>query len=246
MKVTPIRGQITWRANVSDDHWRVRVHPSNPFTFKAGQYATLGVTTPQRTVERPYSIASSPYDAELEFYIELVPGGALTPLLHRLQQGDTLSLREKAKGRFLFDVTSGRTNHLLLCTSTGIAPYVSYVRTLLKDWEDGRFTGDHQLFLIQGASRSSEFGYRSEFERIQRDVPWLTYVPTVSRPYEDSAWRGETGRLDDVLEKYLDQWSLEAARTTAYLCGHPGMIERGREILGRRGWPITALKEESY
>jgi ferredoxin--NADP+ reductase len=238
--------EITWRSNVSDHHWRIRVHPSTPFTFKAGQYATLGISTPQRIVERPYSIVSSPYDSHLEFFIELVPAGALTPLLHRLQPGDTLSLRQNAKGRFLFDVASGRTNHLLLCTSTGIAPYVSYVRTLLKDWEDGRFKGDQRLFLIQGASRSSEFGYQSEFERIQSDVPWLTYVPTVSRPREDSAWRGETGRLDDILERYVNQWSLEATRTTAYLCGHPGMIKRGREILGRRGWPSDALREESY
>jgi ferredoxin/flavodoxin---NADP+ reductase len=167
---TFLHGEITWRSDVSSGHWRIRVNPAAPFTFQAGQYATLGVRTPQRIVERPYSIASSPYDPQLEFFIELVPDGALTPLLHRLQVGDTLSLRKKAKGRFLFDRTSGRTNHLLLCTSTGIAPYVSYVRTLLKDWEGGRFTGDHRLFLIQGASRSSEFGYQSEFERIASEV----------------------------------------------------------------------------
>jgi len=241
-----VQGEITWRSNVSNDHWLIRVNPINPFTFQAGQYATLGVSTPQRIVERPYSIVSSPYESQLEFFIELVPEGELTPLLHRLQPGDTICLREKAKGRFLFDVTSGRTNHLLLCTSTGIAPYVSYVRTLRKDWEDGRFTYDHRLFLIQGASRSSEFGYQSELERITSAVPWLTYVPTVSRPREDSAWAGESGRLDDILDGYLDQWSLEGSRTTAYLCGHPGMIQRGMEILDRRGWPIEAIKEEKY
>jgi ferredoxin--NADP+ reductase len=243
---TFLQGEITWRSNVSSGHWRIRVNPAAPFMFQAGQYATLGVATPQRIVERPYSIASSPYDPQLEFFIELVPDGELTPLLHRLQAGDTLSLRKKAKGRFLFDRASGRTNHLLLCTSTGIAPYVSYVRTLLKDWEGGRFTGDHRLFLIQGASRSSEFGYQSEFERIAIEVPWLTYVPTVSRPREDQAWTGETGRLDDILDRYVDQWSLDGPQTTAYLCGHPGMIERGKETLRRRGWPIDAFREETY
>jgi ferredoxin--NADP+ reductase len=197
-------------------------------------------------VERPYSIVSSPYDAQLEFFIELVSSGELTPLLHRLRVGDTVSLRARAKGRFLFDTTSGRTNHLLLCTSTGIAPYISYVRTLLADWKEGRFAGDHHLFLLQGASRSAELGYFNELTRVGREVPWLTYVPTVSRPHEDPAWTGETGRVDGILERYLDQWSLQARRTTVYLCGHQGMIEHGREIVLRRGWPIETLRDEMY
>ena len=221
----------------------MRIDPGKPFTFRAGQYATLGVLTSQRLVERAYSIVSSPYDAQLEFFIELVSSGELTPLLHRLRVGDTVSLRPRAKGRFLFDKTSGRMNHLLLCTSTGIAPYVSYVRTLLADWKEGRFGGDH---LLQGASRSSELGYFDEIARVGRVVPWLTYVPTVSRPHEDPAWTGETGRVDGILEKYLDQWSLYAGSTTVYLCGHPGMIERGREIVVRRGWRIETVREEMY
>jgi ferredoxin/flavodoxin---NADP+ reductase len=237
--------EIKWRSNASSSHWRIGLDPGVPFTFKAGQYATLGVRGPHGTVERPYSIASSPYESQLEFFIELVAEGELTPLLHRMQPGDRLSLRKKAKGRFVFDVTSGRTNHLLLCTSTGIAPYVSYVRTLLRDWKHRRFAG-HRLFLIQGASRSSELGYQAEFDRLVTEVPWLTYVPTVSRPWEDPTWKGEMGRLDAILENYVERWSLRGRHTTAYLCGHPGMIEAGREILRRRGWQNEAIREETY
>ena len=240
------QGTIVWRTDNPGDHWRMRVDPEKPFTFRPGQYATLGIQTSGRLVERAYSIVSSPYDAQLEFFIELVSCGELTPMLHRLRVGDTVSLRARAKGRFLFDETSGRTNHLLLCTSTGIAPYVSYVRTLLACWKGGRSAGDHHLFLLQGASRSSELGYFDEMTCVAREVPWLTYVPTVSRPADDPAWTGQTGRVDGILETYLDQWSLHAGRTTVYLCGHPGMIERGREIVLRRGWRVETLREEMY
>jgi len=238
--------KITKRTEISDDLWMIRVDPGGQFSFNAGQYATLGVAASQRLVERAYSIVSSPYEPELEFFLELVHDGELTPLLHRLKVGDTLSLRRGTKGRFLFDKTSGRTDHLLLCTVTGIAPFVSYARTLLKDWREGRFQGDHRLFLIQGASRSPEFGYREEIESIVHEVPWLTYVPTVSRPWEDPDWPGETGRVDDVLREYADRWSLDAHHTTTYLCGHPEMIEHGKAILRRHGWAKDALKEESY
>lgn len=243
---TFVRATITWRANSSDDYWSIRLDPGAPFTFKAGQYATLGFASAQQLIERPYSIVSSPHEEQLEFFIELVREGELTPLLHRLSVGHTLTLRKGAKGRFLFDVISGRKNHLLLCTSIGIAPYVSYIRSLLKNWNEGQFPGNHRLFLIQGASRSCQFGYHDEMERIARQVPWLTYVPTVSRPWEEADWSGETGRVDDILRKYTDLWSLDGSHTTAYLCGHPAMIERGKEILHRRGWPKEALKEEAF
>jgi ferredoxin/flavodoxin---NADP+ reductase len=239
-------GRITARAEFADDLWMIRVDPGIEFKFSAGQYATLGVELEQGLIERAYSIVSSPYERELEFFFELVPQGDLTPLLYKLHPGDTVIARKTAKGRFTLDRTSGRTRHFLLCTVTGVAPFVSFARMLFQDWREGRFTGDHQLFVVHGASRSSEFGYREELERLAADVPWLTYVPTVSRPWDDPDWSNETGRVDDVIRKYSDMWSLDAGTTTAYLCGHPEMVEHGKAILKRRGWTKEALKEEIY
>jgi len=243
---TFLTARITKRTDFTDDLWAIRVDPGGRFSFRAGQYATLGTASSGRTVERAYSIVSSPSESELEFFIDLVDEGELTPLLHQLKVGDTLSLRKAAKGRFLVDFSTRPGDHLLLCTVTGIAPFLSLTRTLAKDWFEGRFAGDRRLFLIQGASRSSEFAYREEIERLAQQVPWLTYVPTVSRPSEDPAWSGETGRVDDLIRKYTDQWSLDPRRTTGYLCGHPEMIEHGKAILGRHRWPKEWLKEERY
>jgi len=240
------RARVTKRNELSEDLWVVRVDPGGDFRFTAGQYATLGVQTPEKIVERPYSIVSAPYEKELEFFIELVPQGDLTPLLYKLHVGDEMTLRKVAKGRFTLDTKSGRTNHLLLCTVTGIAPFVSYTRTLLKDWREGRFTGSHKLYILEGASRSWEFGYRDELANVAAEAPWLTYVPTVSRPWEDPKWAGETGRVDDLIRKYTDQWSLNAGNTAAYLCGNPDMIEHGKGILARCRFPKESLKEEVY
>jgi ferredoxin--NADP+ reductase len=240
------RALITHRENFAPDLWKVKIDPGGEFNFIAGQYATLGVDSPLKRVERAYSIVSSPYERELEIFIELVEHGELTPLLHRLQVGDGLSVRKIAKGRFTLDLKSGHRNHLLLATVTGIAPYVSYVRTLYADWKEQKFPADVQLYVIQGASRSWEFGYREELERIAAEVPWLKYVPTVSRPWEDTSWRGETGRVEDLIRKYAHEWNLDPADTTGYLCGHPQMIELGRGILLRGGYGKESLREEVY
>ncbi len=240
------RAKVIQRVDLSNDLWLIRVNPGGEFRFQAGQYATLGVQTASKLVERPYSIVSSPYEKELEFFIELVPQGDLTPCLYKLLVGDEMTLRKVAKGRFTLDTKSGHTHHLLLCTVTGVAPFISYVRTLFRDWKEGRFHGEHKLFLIEGASRSWEFGYREEMEQVATEVPWLTYLPTVSRPWEDADWRGETGRVEDLIRKYSDQWGCTPQNATGYLCGHPQMIEHGKGILARGRFPKESLKEEVY
>jgi len=240
------RARVTHRDELSPDLWKIRIDTGGEFRFVAGQYATLGIHTPERLVERAYSIVSSPYEKELEIFIELVPQGELTPQLHKVPVGGELSLRKIAKGRFTLDLKSGHKNHLLVCTVTGIAPFISYARTLFQDWKNGQFPADLRLYILDGASRSWELGYRAEVQEIAAQVPWLTYVPTISRPWEDPSWRGETGRVEDIIRKYADQWGLTGGDTTGYLCGHPEMIEHGMGILKRRGFAKEYLKEEVY
>jgi ferredoxin-NADP reductase len=39
---------------------------------------------------------------------------------------------------------------------------------------------------------------------------------------------------------------LKPEETTAYLCGHPTMLETGRGILLRAGWKKDAIQDEAY
>jgi ferredoxin/flavodoxin---NADP+ reductase len=156
------RARITQRVDFASDLWMIRIEPGGEFKFAAGQYATLGIEHDGRRTERPYSIVSSLSEKELEFFFELVPDGALTPRLYKLQPGDELLMRKIPKGKFTLDTESGRKNHLLVSTVTGVAPFVSFVRTLSEDWRAGRFDGSHQLYLLNGASRPWEFGYKEE------------------------------------------------------------------------------------
>ena len=240
------KASITRRLDFAPDLWSIRIDPGGEFRFQPGQYATLGVESQGRRLERPYSIASSPYENEVEFFFELVPHGVLTPELHRLTVGDGLLMRKVSKGRFTVDLSGGRKNHLLISTVTGLAPFTSYIRTLNYQFKRGDFPEGHRFFLINGASRSWEFGYHNEIEHIAGESPWLSYVPTVSRPWEDQDWKGEVGRVDDLLRKYADQWRLTAQNTTAYICGHPEMIEHVKGILRRAGFAKDGLREEVY
>lgn len=240
--------RILERRDVSADLCVLRVDPGGLLEYRAGQYATLGIEHDGVRTERAYSMVSSPYEEALEFFVELVPHGGLTPGLFQLHSGDTLLCRKIAKGRFMLDLRSGRTNHLLISTVTGIAPFVSYVRTIYRDWKSTArsMPGEYKLFCLQGASHSFEFAYREELERYASEVSWFRYLPTVSRPWDNAQWTGESGRVDDLLRKYTETWKLRPEETTAYLCGHPKMIENSRGILQRAGWKKDAILEEAY
>lgn len=238
--------RILERRDISNDLWSLRIDPGGEFPFRPGQYATLGVITPEKHHERPYSIVSAPHENQLEFFFELVPHGQLTPRLHKAQVGDEITLRKMGKGTFTLDASGVRPNHFLLCTVTGVAPYVSYVRSLYQQWKASPNAKLPKLWILDGGSRSWELGYSSELSAIAREVPWLAYVPTVSRPWEDRSWSGEVGRVDDLVRKYTDLWKLSPDDTKIYLCGHPEMIENTRGIVRRRGWMETAIQAEAY
>lgn len=237
---------ITRREDYSPTLWTVWMKPPEALPFKAGQYVAFGVDNSQKVLERAFSIVSSPYEPELEFFIEKVPEGALSPQLYQLQVGDCVYMRKKPKGIFNIDVKSGHTQHFLISTVTGIAPYISMVRTIVRDLKEGRLAQPFRFVALQGVSRSNEFGYDRELQALAKAYPWLTYIPTISRPWEDPDWAGERGRVDDLVRKYVDNLGLDPANTTAYLCGNPGMIVNARDILRRCGFEQTSIKEETY
>ncbi|HHZ63599.1 MAG TPA: hypothetical protein EYN53_13305, partial [Dehalococcoidia bacterium] len=84
---------ILKRTDITEDLWLVWMEKPEGFTFKPGQYCTLGVNG----IERAYSISSAPYEEDLELFVELVPppDGNLTPLLNELNVGDKLSIRPR-------------------------------------------------------------------------------------------------------------------------------------------------------
>lgn len=233
--------RIVRRRDCSDDLFLLWLEPSIKFHFTPGQYITLGAGG----IERPYSIASAPYEPTIELFIEFVLpeyGGRLTPLLYAQHVGDSLTMRPKAKGRFIR--RAGVTNHVMVATVTGIAPYVSMIRQFIHDRENRADRLDEsRFFVMQGASHRDEFVYDVEVRKLSVRYPELIqFVCSVSRPWADrnAGWTGPTGRINLLIEEYLDRWRLPKADTHIYLCGNPGMIEAASSCLLPSGWSVLA------
>lgn len=150
----------------------------------------VGLPEGDRIIERPYSIVSAPHEGELEFFLELVPGGQLTPLLYPLPVGGVVYLRRTAKGPFLSDSASGHSHHLMAATVTGAAPFVSMLRHFAFQAAAGA-PMPHRILRLHAARDSRELAYCAELPGYQRQHAWFRYVPTVSRVWTDPSWTGE-------------------------------------------------------
>jgi ferredoxin--NADP+ reductase len=239
------RAQLVERVNFTEDLGCFRFRPEAPVSFRPGQYATLAVAEGDDLIQRPYSIVSSPHEPFLEFFIELVPHGELTIRLWDLKVGDEVLIRKRVVGSFTLEEEGGRKRHLMAATVTGVAPFVSMARTERFEIERGK-TDPHHFAVVQGASHSRELGlYREELDELAR-AGWLSYVPTVSRPQEDAAWAGETGRVEDVLRKHADGLGFTHETAVGYACGHPQMIENVRGVLARARFAEENFKAEKF
>lgn len=226
--------------------------------FKPGQFAVLGLPpeatrcetsdpdedapSPGRLIRRAYSIASSSVSREyFEFYINLVQSGLLTPRLFALRPGDRVWLGPKIAGTFTLEQAPAEANIVLVATGTGLAPYMSMLRTNLAD-EGGR-----RFAVLLGARHSWDLGYHAELVTMERLCNDFDYIPTISRPDEEVVpWTGRVGYVQDLWRQAAIRqawgWSPTPANTRVFLCGNPCMIDDMVELLAEEGFSEHSRK----
>lgn len=239
--------ELVERIDFTDELGLFRFRASQQPLFKPGQYATIVMEDgDNKLLQRPYSLVSAPHEEFLEFFLELVPHGAMTPRLWELQIGGSVFMRNRVVGNFLLDEKNNADRHVMAATVTGIAPFLSMVRHQIHQLAAGSTTV-HQFLILHGASQSVELGvYQSELQELSAQHEWLHYVPTVSRPWEDVEWKGELGRVDELVRKYADNLGFTAENAAGYACGNPQMIEIVKGILARANFPKQKIHEEKY
>ncbi|HUG47164.1 MAG TPA: FAD-binding oxidoreductase [Candidatus Limnocylindria bacterium] len=218
-------------------------YDGEPVHFEPGQYLTIGVESSGKLIQRPYSVASSPREMDdgYEYYVRLVTGGMFTPLLWRLDVGQGMSMKGP-KGKFVLEPEDERT-HVFISSGTGIAPFISMLKTLLNDGVPRR------AVVLHGASYEHDLGYRELLEEWAGKGTYpLTYVPTVSRPgsAENSRWTGRVGRVEAIVPAVHDELGLTPDNSIAYICGNPDMISSVETTLLGRGFPEAQVKKELY
>ncbi|MBI2027633.1 MAG: hypothetical protein HYS98_07535 [Deltaproteobacteria bacterium] len=218
---------------------------SEKFEFKPGQYCTVGY----KGVERAYSIVSSPLEKSIELFVEIVPASlkreeSLTPKLCSLDIGTEVNVRPKPKGLFTLDPHFKK--QVMVATVTGIAPFMSMIRSYLKGYYPQKI--EEPLYVFQGASYCDEFGYDEELREIAKSTGKILYVNTVSRPQDprNKIWLGDVGRVNLILDTYFKKLNITPRDTVVYLCGHEAMIDDLGNKKESPGEPLGKLVRKGF
>jgi ferredoxin--NADP+ reductase len=138
----------------------------------------------------------------------------------------------------------------MICTGTGLAPYMSMMRS------DLVCNGPRQFVIVHGARYSWDLGYRTELTGLARHCRNFHYMPVITRPADDVTWRGRSGYLQNVVASGAIEEETGLPLTPdnfdIFLCGNPGMIEtvlgwaEERGFVRDKGHDIGTLHTEEY
>ena len=222
----------------------IQVNDLDSFNFKAGQFVTLDLPIHEKPNKRwrSYSIASWPDGTNVfELLIVLLEGGAgTTYLFNHINVGSELTLRGP---QGVFTLPDTITDDLFfICTGTGIAPFRSMLNYILQ-----RNLSHHNLYLLFGCRTQQDLLYYEEMRELEKQIPNLMYMPTLSRQEWDG-YRGYVHALyEDICRKGKENENAGQLKPSHfYLCGWKAMIDEARKRIVDLGYDRKSIHLELY
>jgi ferredoxin/flavodoxin---NADP+ reductase len=198
--------------------------------FEAGQFVRIALDIGGERVARPFSFVNPPGAPQLEFYGILVPEGLLSPRLARLAPGETLYVARNPAGFLVLPEIPDADSLWLVSTGTGIAPFLSMLRT------DELWRRFREVVLVHAVRHAAELVYQDLIARMKSERPGFRYVSMVSRERAPGSLAGRIpaairdGRLEQAAGA-----SLAAESSHVMLCGNPDMLKDATAALAERG-----------
>ena len=247
--------KVTWVHHWTERLFSFRCTRDTAFRFTAGQFAMIGLMVEGKPLVRAYSVASAPWEEELEFLSIKVPNGPLTSRLQHIQVGDQVLIGKKPTGTLLTENLLPGKNLYFFATGTGLAPFMSLIR-------EPEVYEKYERVIIQHTVREvAELAYR---DFISQDLPnheflgemvapKLLYYPSVTRETFPVQLRSgaliDSGRL--VADLGLEGFSPEHDRVM--LCGSEAfnadmiaLLEGRGFIEGNNANPGTYVVEKAF
>jgi len=249
------RETVTHVAQYTDRLFSFRTTRGPSFRFENGQFAMIGLEVDGRPLLRAYSMASSNYDEDIEFYSIKVEDGPLTSRLRHIRVGDTVLVGRKPTGTLVQSSLLPGKRLYLLSTGTGLAPFVSIVK------DPDVYERYERIVLVHGCRHVAELQYGVErVEAVRNDEflgefarEKLVHYPTATRePYVNR------GRITAAIEsgelfQKIGAPGLDPAEDRVMICGSPevlsdlvGTLEKRGFVEGSGGAPGSYVIEKAF
>lgn len=201
--------------------------------FLPGQYYELRLLGAQS--DRPYSVASAPiHNRELEFAIQLLPGGKVSPLLWDLKVGDSIEARgpwsEEIIWRSNLPFSELQKPTLLIGGGTGVAPLISILR------HEAEARSNRHITALFSFKTKADWLYRQEIEQFAKAQANWQFIITFTQISYSDVLPSTTLRINENMRIRLhfdriDQALLETIFTSrrevprVYVCGGTAFVE---------------------
>ncbi len=199
------------------------------FTFKAGQFVSLKMTSDGVTRMKSYSICNSPSERSVvDLCVKIVEGGFASEIFKRTKIGDVFEMRGPF-GHFVFNEDDSGDEHWFLGAGTGVVPLYSMLKEYVARFPQKKFV------LLFGVRTTKDLFFDEDFRRLAKENTHFTYVPVLSR----EKWVGKSGHVQDHLP-------LNVENKTFYICGLKELVLETKELLVQRGASFEKIKSERY
>lgn len=235
---------------------RIRLRASDPaFRFEPGQFVLLRLPesyleefnrkygTAHKAVSRPYSFASSPgeapfFDLIIKHYPappgkDVPPGLASTFVHTRLREGDRLDFSEPMGS--LYQPGAASDPIIVVAGGVGASPFIG----LVNYWFEQKLNQQRKIYFFFGVNSKEDFFLEKELASWAKKKNFV-YVPAVARPAPEDNWKGETGYINAVLDRYFD----ELLQADVYLAGAPIMVSETIKVLTAKGVPAGRIHHD--
>ena len=211
--------------------------PEKPalFNFLPGQFITLELKIDGKTINRCYTISSSPTRPHtISITVKRQPNGVVSNWLHdHLKVGSKISVLG-ATGEFSC-VHHTAKQYLFLSGGSGITPLMSMARAFHDLAEDA------DIAFIHSARTPADIIFRQELELMQFNQ--LNFRAAYICEKADANWLQSTGYLNlDMLKQIAPDF----LKREVFTCGPAPYMAAVRALLGAAGFDMKHYHEESF
>ena len=224
-------GRVVEKKKWCDDLYSIKIK-TDPLTFKAGQFANIGIEHQDELNYRPYSLVNSPDEGLLEVHFNTVQTGRFSPLLSELDIDSPISVANRAGGMLTLDQVPKEKTEIWFCaTGSGIGPFISILRGD-EVWQ--RFD---KVIVCYATKTAADMAYRDELNALKIKYPTqFRFGPFITREVaKDAKPLRFTSYLESgELEQFVDT-NFDTTLSHVMLCGNSAMIEDMTTSLGKKG-----------
>jgi glycine betaine catabolism B len=236
MAATSFASTLLEKIPRSSDTTSYRFSRPAGYTFKAGQWYTITIPSPEGPLDHHFSHADSPTESQVELTTRLT-GSPFKMALDALPTGAEVQI-QGPYGAFLFGYDKPKI--AFLTGGIGVTPIRSMLRYLADTGGAGRVAGQ-ELTVFYGSMTEDGIVYKAEFDEFERVIPGLRIVHVITNPTPQ--WKGYGGFITaGIIRAELS----EPRDWTYYVVGPPPMITAMDKVLTQLEIPQGHIVVESF